>query len=210
MIGLKGSVINHTYLMWNRSLAFNILAMLALFVAYFITNSPEVLIFVQAFFIITVPLGVLESTQISFVNNWNTFERSFAISPKFLILSRYIMFICASLLCAIIWRISPFHGLHETEILFDFFILTTQLMGIIYLPVMYLLNPNKKNSATIILLGVMFGAGALSFFLTVQAQCVLCVLCCNPWATAAIIAGLYVISATLSIFFDNIHRGRAN
>ena len=203
MRGLKGALINHAYLMRNKGFGFYILSTLATLVACFITDSPEVLMFAQAFLIFTVPLGGLEATQISFINKWNSFERCFGISPKFLILSRYAIFICISLLCVLIWRISPFYALDEIGVLFVFFVLSAQLTGIIYLPVMYSLNPNKKSAGGMIIMASMFGAILLAFFAIMQFEIGL-------WATVAIIAVLYVISATLSIFFDNIHRGRAN
>lgn len=204
MRGLRGATINYTYLMWNRIFVIYLLLTVACLAGYLITSEPNLLTLTQILFVAVIPLGVLESVEASFTSKWNVFERAFGISSRFLVLSRYIIFICISLMCAILWRISPFYGIYEVEAIqsVGFLVLWSQLTCIAYFPIMYLLNPNKKSVGSIIFLVAMVGAGALNRFIAMQ-------FAGGLWATAGIIAVLHVVSATLSMFFDSIHRGRA-
>ena len=200
-----GTMINCLHLLRNRSFAIYLLATAACLVGYLTTSVPILIICTKLFFLTVIPLGVLESSQASFTSKWDIFGRSWGISSHFMVLSWYIIFICVSLICAIIWIILPFHETHEVHIVqnTDFLLLWVHLTCIAYLPIMYLLNPRKNAVGTVIFLAALGGTGLLNYFIfTLGVEG-------NLLLTVAVVAGLYVISATFSIIFDNIHRGRA-
>ncbi|MCL2215856.1 MAG: hypothetical protein FWB91_02425 [Defluviitaleaceae bacterium] len=206
MRGLKGAAINHMHLMNTRNFGLYLLITAFIFAIYLIVGEPVFLATTQILFLGTLPLGVLEASEVSFASKWTSFERAFAISQVSQVLARYVIFIIVSLILAALWFVSPFHAVYEEQVAMmgiGFMLLWAQLTCIVYFPIMYLLNPNKKSTSTVILLSAAGGAIALNLFVIAPLAED------SPWITIAIVVGLYVISVALSIIFNNFHRGRA-
>lgn len=201
MKGLKGALINNFYLLRTRSMASYLLITVAAFVAYLVSREEIFLFFAQIFFVATIPWGVMETSEVSFISRWNSFEKAFGISPVLLIITRYIMFIVISLVCAGIWQL--FAPAQEMEAFVDmeFLLLWVHLGAAAYFPIMYALNPNKKNSSAVIFLVAVGVSLALVSLIMARIEAVA--------LQVAVIAGMYVISAALSVMFDKFHRGRA-
>jgi len=204
MKGLKGAVINNIYLLWGKNFAIYLLVTAACFIGYLIAEAQIFLALGQLFLVVAIPVAVLEASLAAFSSRWNVFEKSFGISPLYLVLSRYIIFVCVSLLCAVIWMISPFYESHAPGAYQDFVFLLfwVQLTCILYFPIMYLMNPNKTSTGVAIMVVAVVIAAFLTGFVVFLSLN-------SMWAAISFIAALYVISACLSAFFDKINIGRA-
>ena len=205
MRGLKGALVNDFFLMRTQSFGIYLMGTAAMLVIAVTLDNPNIMIWAQVLVLTMAPLGALEASVASFANRWNVFEKAFGISPKLMVLSRYIIFIFLSLLCALLWTVSPFtvDYAHNFFSRVDFIVYWMQLLCIIYYPVMYFLNPNKSTSGVVISLASALGAVLLSNFVV------------TPLAdesrliVIAAIAAMYLVSIMVSIFFDKRNRGRA-
>ena len=204
MKGFYGLLLNHLHMMRTKYVGIFLLALPVCFIGYLITDEPVFVSFMMISLVAFIPLYAMDSAHASFVNKWNAFEKSWNIAPHLMVISRYVIFIILNLLCTALWLASPFHGLYDEELMSNtgVLILVAHLTCITYLPILYLLNPGKVNIAT-----VMFGAAAIG-------AVTLCFLVVIPLADGrllfkiAIVAALYVVSAALTMIFNNIHRGR--
>ena len=202
MRGLCGLLLNHLHLMRTKYVGIFLLAVPVCLIGYLITNEPVFISFLKMSLVAFIPIYAMDSAHASFVNKWNAFEKSWSISPRLMVLSRYIVFIILNLLCTALWLASPFYGRYEEELFGNtgVFILIAHLTCITYLPIVYLLNPGKVSAATVMFAAAAAGAVLLCFHVVI------------PLANGSllfkivIVAALYVISAALTMIFNSIHR----
>ena len=206
MRGLKGALINDFYLMRTQSFGIYLMGTAGMLIIAVMLDNPDIMVWAQMFVLTMAPLAALESSIASFANRWNVFEKAYSISPVQMVLSRYIIFIFLSLLCAALWTVSPFTVSYYVQSNFfrvDFLVYMIQLLCIIYYPVMYFLNPNKSSSGVVISFASALGAVLLSnFVITPLADE-------NRLLIIAAIAAMYVVSIFVSVLFDKRNRGRA-
>jgi len=204
IIGLKGSIINNLFMLRTRGFGIYLLMTLAFFIGYLITDEPTLLLFTKTFLVVGLPIGLLEAFQSSFICRWSAFEKAFGISPDFMVLSRYIMFICTAALCSAVWVVSGMYlPEYYTMVSLSFLFFWANVTCIAYFPIMHLLNPNKSSVGVTIMFAT-FGAAFLLMNFVVMPLTDGSFL-----PTLMIIAALYVVSATISLILDKINRGRA-
>ena len=202
---LKGALVNDFFLMRTQGFGIYLMGTVGMLVIAVMLDNQDIMVWAQMFVLTMAPLAALESSIASFANRWNVFEKSFSISPMLMVLSRYIIFVSLSLLCAVLWTVSPF----EVDYAHNFFsrvnllVYWMQLLCIIYYPVMYLLNPNKSSSGVVIAFVAAVGAAILTNFVVVP------IVGENRLLVIALIAVMYVVSVMVSMFFDKVNRGRA-
>ena len=207
MRGLVGATINNLYLLKNHRLfALYIFAFPIMLAVYFFTENSQILSFAEVYLVYGIPLLILEGSITSFSNRWNVFENSWGISPNTVVLSRYILYVVFSLVCVLIWIMLPLYGRYGLEnaawgMGIDVIIVSGQLVCILFFPVVAILNPRQTSIAVVALFVAIFGSLFLGNMVLQFSEG-------NLWLTAAIIGGLYAVSASISVVFNNIHRGR--
>jgi hypothetical protein len=207
MRGLTGAVINNLYLVKNNRLfMLFILALPILITAYFVTGTSRFLQLAEVLVVVGIPVGLLESSIASFDSRWNVFENSWSVSPNTVVLSRYVLFLMVSLLCTALWVVSPLGGRYQLETAMgnmgiEIQVVMCQLMCILFFPVISALNPRQTAVGIIAFIVAAVGAATLSRFILLATDG-------NVWFLAAILVLAHVISASISIIFNNFHRGR--
>ena len=211
MRGLLGSTTNNVHLMRTKGLYFYIVIIIGLVVAYYLdyfvlqTFSEGVRESLVTFFayglIGFIPFCTLEANIQAFSTKWNTFERTMAISPFVMILSRYILFTVLSALGAAIFMLTPLYD--GAFMLVVVYFIMGQVAVITYYPIMYAFNPKKDTIGNYIMM-ISIGASLAFVFFVMEHM-----IHWNVFLIIAATAILYVISITIALFFEKLHRARA-
>ena len=115
-----------------------------------------------------------------------------------MVLAWYLLVMLASLTATGLWLALSMGGKQT-----PFLVIWAHLTCIVYLPVMYALNPKTKNMGTIIIFAAALGAAILSPLVMMPV-----------WERGVglavlVMAVLYVVSAVVSVGFNHFYRGRA-
>ena len=208
MRGLFGATLNNYYLLKNhRAFLIYLLVVPALIAAYVILQVPRLLDILQVLLVLGIPAGILEAATGSFQSRWNIFENSWGSSPFVMVVSRYIVFLAASIIFIGIWLLLPMESNRVTEGIFHGvslydMIIWSQIYCILFFPLLYMLNPRKTDVAVFVIIVTLVAAIALGVGLTRFVN--------DMWHIAGIIAASYVVSVMLSSVFNSFHRGKTS
>jgi len=197
---LLGAIINNFLLMNTKLTQLYLITIPGTIALYVTTRNSGAAQLMPFFIVLGVPVASLENSAVPFSTRWKSFENTWALSPHLMVISRYLLFILLSTAGLVVWAILPFE-FYGGQFTLTHFVIAGQLMCIAYYPIVYLLNPKQESLGIIILFSSIGLSLALTFGLDRFAGD-------NYFLMAAVVAAMYIISATLSCMFNAVHRGR--
>lgn len=161
---MLGLVLNNYYLV-KSNLNMNFIMGLSLLILFVLTQNDMILFLLTFFITLVLPTTSFNAERESRVSGWFLIENEMPVRKGTIILSRYLLFFIISFfsllfITGIVLMIGPdkmaidlsvpgFRKMTMYELTYLYLVLT-QLMGIVYYPLMYLLN-NTKNDVVLII-----------------------------------------------------------
>jgi len=198
-----GTLINNFYLMNTRLTKLYLLAIPLVIALYLVSGNLQVGSLIPFFIVAATPTASLENAGVPFSTKWITFENTWGVAPYLMVLSRYVFVAIMTVICLGVWLIIPidFHPLYGFNITLIHYVIAVLLMCAAYYPIAYLINPKQESMGIIITFISMAISYAATFGLHLAFGD-------NFLLQVAVIVAVFMVSISMSIALNAVHRGR--